>query len=79
VSNNENKVIVKSLQQLMCNKNKSLRKSCLIDLYYRFFDWEKGRGRGWKRWRVWFWLENGGGEVRMMARLTKKKIGIQDP
>jgi hypothetical protein len=49
----------------------------LIDVYYLFLDRKKGRGRGRRRWRVWFWLENGGGEQRTMARLTKKKIGIQ--
>jgi hypothetical protein len=44
---------------------------------------EKGRGRGQRRWRIWFWLENGGGEERTMKEAASpnfgltKKIGIQ--
>jgi hypothetical protein len=37
---------------------------------------EKGRGRGRRRWRVWFWLENGGGEERTMKDAASLNFGL---
>jgi hypothetical protein len=37
---------------------------------------EKGRGRGQRRWRVWFWFENRGGEERTMKDATSPNFGL---
>jgi hypothetical protein len=37
---------------------------------------EKGRGRRRRRWRVWFWLENGGGDKRTMKEVTSPNFGL---
>jgi hypothetical protein len=39
---------------------------------------EKGRGRRRRRWRVWFWLENGGGEERMMKDAASPNFGLTE-
>jgi hypothetical protein len=37
---------------------------------------EKGRGRRRRRWRVWFWLENGRGEEWTMKEATSPNFGL---